>query len=109
MGPAVPGHLTIRSAEDQVYEALRDQIVHGLEPLTPLRLNEIAASLAVSTMPVRAALRRLESEGLVITPPGAARASPRCGLRTSKKSKPCAGGSKDSLRCGGHPKSTQQA
>ncbi|MEI8057734.1 MAG: GntR family transcriptional regulator [Actinomycetes bacterium] len=52
-----------------MYEALRDQIVHGLEPLTPLRLNEIAASLAVSTMPVRAALRRLESEGLVITLP----------------------------------------
>ncbi|MSV42079.1 MAG: FCD domain-containing protein [Actinobacteria bacterium] len=64
-----PEPLTIRSAEDQVYEALRDQIIHGLAPLTPLRLNHLAASLAVSTMPVRVALRRLESEGLVTTLP----------------------------------------
>jgi GntR family transcriptional regulator, rspAB operon transcriptional repressor len=61
--------LSIRSAEDHVYEALRDQIIHGLEPLSPLALNDIANSLAVSTMPVRAALRRLEAENLVITRP----------------------------------------
>lgn len=63
------GPLNIRSAEDDVYEALRDQIVHGLEPLSPLLLTEIASSFAVSTMPVRAALRRLEAESLVITRP----------------------------------------
>lgn len=63
------GPLNIRSAEDDVYEALRDQIVHGLEPLSPLPLTEIASSFAVSTMPVRAALRRLEAESLVITRP----------------------------------------
>ncbi len=61
--------LSIRSAEDQVYEALRDQIVHGLAPLSPLALNDIATSLAVSTMPVRGALRRLEAENLVINRP----------------------------------------
>jgi DNA-binding GntR family transcriptional regulator len=61
--------LSIRSAEDEVYEALRDQIVHGLEPLSPLALNDIASSLAVSTMPVRGALRRLEAENLVINRP----------------------------------------
>ena len=61
--------LTIRSAEDQVYEALRDQIVRGLAPHSKLPLNQIAASLAVSTMPVRVALRRLEAEGLVSTLP----------------------------------------
>jgi len=63
------GPLTIRSAEDQVYEALRDRIVGGLPAEAPLRLNEIAESLAVSTMPVRTALRRLEAENLVVTRP----------------------------------------
>jgi DNA-binding GntR family transcriptional regulator len=64
-----PTPLQIRSAEDQVYEALRDQIVRGLPPDTPMRLTEIAQSLAVSTMPVRVALRRLEAENLVVTLP----------------------------------------
>jgi DNA-binding GntR family transcriptional regulator len=61
--------LVIRSAEDHVYEALRDQIVRGLPPLSPLRLTDIAAEFAVSTMPVRVALRRLEAENLVVTLP----------------------------------------
>lgn len=69
MAAAEPTPLQIRSAEDQVYEALRDQIVRGLPPSTPMRLTEIARSLAVSTMPVRVALRRLESENLVVTLP----------------------------------------
>src|SRR5262245_51556665 len=57
--------LLIKSAEDQVYEVLRDEIIHGMEPGMPLRLAEIAERLGVSTMPVRAALMRLESDGLV--------------------------------------------
>ncbi len=57
--------LLIKSAEEQVYEALRDEILHGMEPGSPLRLAEIADRLGVSTMPVRAALMRLESDGLV--------------------------------------------
>lgn len=57
--------LTIRSAEEQVYEALRDDIVRGAVPDAPLRLLDLAERLGVSTMPVRAALRRLEAEGLV--------------------------------------------
>jgi DNA-binding GntR family transcriptional regulator len=61
--------LTLRSAEDQVYENLRNQIVHGLAPMSPLRLDRIAAALGVSTMPVRVALHRLEAEGLVSTMP----------------------------------------
>lgn len=64
-----PEPLAIRSAEEQVYVALREQIVHGLPPLSPLGLEEIAASLQVSTMPVRGALRRLEAENLVVTRP----------------------------------------
>ncbi len=57
--------LLIKSAEEQVYEVLRDEILHGMEPGLPLRLAEIADRLGVSTMPVRAALMRLESDGLV--------------------------------------------
>lgn len=65
-----PGHfapLEIKSAEQEVYVALRDQIVRGLPPLAPLRLAELAETFKVSTMPVRAALRRLEAEGLVVS------------------------------------------
>lgn len=69
MSSGLPEPLTIRSAEDVVYENLRDQIVRGLLPSSPLRLTEIAASLSVSTMPVRVALRRLEAENLVVTLP----------------------------------------
>ncbi len=57
--------LVVKSTEDQVYEALRTEILQGVEPGTPLRLSAIADRLGVSTMPVRAALRRLEREGLV--------------------------------------------
>ena len=57
--------LVIKSAEDQVYEVLRDEIVHAMEPGRPLPLAQIAERLGVSTMPVRAALMRLEADGLV--------------------------------------------
>lgn len=57
--------LVIKSAEDQVYEVLRDEIVHAMEPGLPLPLAQIAERLGVSTMPVRAALMRLEADGLV--------------------------------------------
>ena len=59
------GRLVVKSTEDQVYETLRLEIMEGVEPGTPLRLSAIADRLGVSTMPVRAALRRLEREGLV--------------------------------------------
>lgn len=64
------GHVTpleIKSAEQEVYVALRDQIVRGLPPLAPLRLTELAETFKVSTMPIRGALRRLEAEGLVVS------------------------------------------
>jgi len=54
-----------RASEDHVYAILREEIEQGLQPGTPLRLSLIAERLGVSTMPVRAALKRLEGDGLV--------------------------------------------
>jgi DNA-binding GntR family transcriptional regulator len=61
--------ITLPSAEQAVYEALRQEIVTGLPPGTPLRLTGLASRFAVSTMPVRAALARLQAEGLVVQRP----------------------------------------
>lgn len=58
--------LAVRSTELEVYEALRREIIRGLPPGTSLRLNSLADRFQVSTMPVRASLARLESEGLVV-------------------------------------------
>jgi DNA-binding GntR family transcriptional regulator len=56
----------VTTANEYVYHALRALIVRGsLHPGTALRLADVASDLGVSTMPVRAALVRLESEGLV--------------------------------------------
>ena len=50
-----------------VYEHLRQAILDGeLEPGTKLNQDSIATELGVSRMPVREALSRLESEGMVI-------------------------------------------
>jgi DNA-binding GntR family transcriptional regulator len=55
-----------------VYRYLREMIVNGrLQPGEHLYLHEVAEQLQVSTNPVREALRRLESEGLVINRPHA--------------------------------------
>jgi DNA-binding GntR family transcriptional regulator len=61
--------IELRSAEQEVYEALRSEIIQGLAPGTPLRLATLASRFAVSTMPVRAALARLQAEGLVVQRP----------------------------------------
>jgi DNA-binding GntR family transcriptional regulator len=61
---------TIASAEDVVYRTLRDDIGRlRLAPDARLRLEELAARFQVSLTPVRHALRRLESEGLVVSLP----------------------------------------
>jgi GntR family transcriptional regulator, rspAB operon transcriptional repressor len=55
-----------RSTAANVYEMLRNDIVLGiLKPQQPIREAEIAASLSVSRTPVREALLRLSSLGLV--------------------------------------------
>jgi DNA-binding GntR family transcriptional regulator len=56
------------SKSDLVTDALRDLITgRQLSPGTPLRQRELADLFEVSYTPVREALRRLESEGLVET------------------------------------------
>ena len=60
----------IASAEDVVYRTLRDDIGRlRLAPDARLRLEALAARFQVSLTPVRHALRRLESEGLVVSRP----------------------------------------
>ena len=52
---------------DDVYVSLRDWIVSGeLEPGEKLKDKELAAHLGVSRTPIREALRKLESLGLVV-------------------------------------------
>lgn len=60
-----------RSVVEQVTAELRRSILSGdLAPGREFSLREIAGMLNVSFIPVREALRSLESEGLVITRPG---------------------------------------
>lgn len=60
-----------RSVADQVTAELRRAILCGsLEPGREFSLREISEMLNVSFIPVRDALKVLESEGLVITRPG---------------------------------------
>jgi DNA-binding GntR family transcriptional regulator len=62
--------LEISSVENGVYHALRQAIGRlELVPGQRLRLEELASRFAVSLTPVRHALRRLESEGLVVSLP----------------------------------------
>jgi DNA-binding GntR family transcriptional regulator len=55
-----------RTVKDQLVEALRDEIIRGnLRPGQYLRQEDLAARFEVSTMPIREALRDLETDGLV--------------------------------------------
>lgn len=65
---ALPPRTVMRlpSLSEQVWEQLRQQIIHGQRrPGERLVELEIAAAMGVSQGPVREALQRLESEGLV--------------------------------------------
>lgn len=58
------------SKSDIVCAILRELIISGeLSGAEPLRQRELAARFGVSQTPVREALRRLESEGLVVNDP----------------------------------------
>lgn len=71
------------SKSDIVCAMLREMIISGeLSPAEPLRQRDLAERFGVSQTPVREALRRLESEGLVVNDPhrGATVAESRQGL-----------------------------
>jgi len=60
--PSVP----FRTKTDAVYTELRTRILEGtIEPGSTLNQGQLASQLGVSTTPLREAIRRLESEGLV--------------------------------------------
>jgi DNA-binding GntR family transcriptional regulator len=66
----LPLPLDITSVEESVYRALRQEIGRlVLAPNERLRLEELASRFQVSLTPIRHALRRLESEGLVVSIP----------------------------------------
>ena len=58
------------AAELDITDQLRDGIVRGLfAPQSALRIDALATQFGVSHMPIREALRRLETEGLLTTTP----------------------------------------
>lgn len=62
--------LEIRTLSDRLVDVLRDYILSGaIEPDLPIRQDALAADLRVSKIPLREALARLESDGLVISQP----------------------------------------
>jgi DNA-binding GntR family transcriptional regulator len=66
--PALRARVNYVSKSDMVTDALRELITdRQLSPGTPLRQRDLAEQFDVSYTPVREALRRLESEGLVVT------------------------------------------
>ena len=53
--------------QQQLYEALRERILSGAYgPGFRVVIDQIAAEFAVSALPVREAIRRLEAEGLIV-------------------------------------------
>lgn len=62
--------LEIEPIEDKVYQLVRKEITTGVRtPGSRMRLSDLAKELGVSTMPVRSALGRLKSDGLVVSAP----------------------------------------
>lgn len=58
--------LAFKSKADAVYDEIKQRILRGdLPPATTLNQVQLAAMLQVSTTPLREALRRLETEGLL--------------------------------------------
>lgn len=56
--------------QDLVYEALRGDILDGrFRPGTRLRIDEVAAELGVSHIPIREALKQLQADGYVTIEP----------------------------------------
>ncbi|MBI2164172.1 MAG: GntR family transcriptional regulator [candidate division NC10 bacterium] len=57
-----------KTLAELAYQRLRDGIIHGrLQPGELISTGQIARAMHISSMPVRAALTRLEAEGLVVS------------------------------------------
>jgi GntR family transcriptional regulator, rspAB operon transcriptional repressor len=78
IAPPTPPSMKPRSTAQNIFELMRDDIVLGvLKPLDPIRESELADRLGVSRTPVREALLRLQSLGLVdIFPQSGTRVAP---------------------------------
>ncbi len=62
--------LEYRSKNELVYQRLRTAIIHGeYQPGTRLVIDQLAAELGVSQIPIREAIRQLESDGFVTFEP----------------------------------------
>ena len=58
----------VRTLAEQVFDAVREQIVKGHQPADrPIRQDALASELGVSKIPVREALARLEQDGLLVS------------------------------------------
>lgn len=67
---AASAKIRYTTVEEMVVSAIREAILSGaLEPGSRLRQERLAGALDVSRVPVRAALRKLEAEGLVASSP----------------------------------------
>ncbi len=63
---------TAPTKQQQVYEVLRERILGGAySPGYRVVIDQVAAEFAVSALPVREAIRRLEAEGLIVYRPNA--------------------------------------
>jgi DNA-binding GntR family transcriptional regulator len=61
---------TFRSKNEAVYDALRQSIIQGeYEPGSRLVIDDLAASMGVSQIPIREALRQLEADGFITIEP----------------------------------------
>jgi DNA-binding GntR family transcriptional regulator len=59
-----------RSKNEVVYDVLRESIIQGdYKPGTRLVIDELSASLGVSQIPIREAMRQLEADGFVTIEP----------------------------------------
>jgi DNA-binding GntR family transcriptional regulator len=61
---------TFRSKNEAVYDALRQAIIQGeYEPGSRLVIDDLAATMGVSQIPIREALRQLEADGFITIEP----------------------------------------
>jgi DNA-binding GntR family transcriptional regulator len=68
LGSTALGIVAHRTIHDQVYQAMYEAILQGrLEPGSRLIEADLSVAFGVSRGPVREAIRRLESEGLLLT------------------------------------------